>query len=134
MIVGIYYTTLASFATAPNVQPLIESIYELRDRPVINFVTNRDRLHTSIHSSMYILPRFSIFSNTNFFFFLTNFFFYNRRPPLFEILECIRGYTQQRFKCMLKIFLTLRGSSQIWQYNLCFCNKLDSKLDEVVHF
>ena len=43
VIVGIYYTTLmASLAAAPNVQPLIESIYELRDRPEINFVTNKD--------------------------------------------------------------------------------------------
>ena len=44
VVLGIYYPTLmTSFATAPaSVHPLIGSIYELRDRPEIRFVTNKD--------------------------------------------------------------------------------------------
>ena len=56
VIVEIYHTTLmASFATAPNVQPLIESIYELRDRPEIRFVTNKDTNFDTIISVQFSL-------------------------------------------------------------------------------
>lgn len=43
VVLSIYYTTLmTSFTTAPNAQPLIRSIHELRDRPEIRFVTDKN--------------------------------------------------------------------------------------------
>ena len=38
-----YYTTLIiSYTTAPNPQPMIKSIYDLRNRPDIRVITNKE--------------------------------------------------------------------------------------------
>ena len=37
-----YYTLLISYVTSPNPQPLIKSIYDLRYRPELKLVTNKN--------------------------------------------------------------------------------------------
>lgn len=42
VLINAYNSTFISYLTLPNQKPLIDSIYDLRDRPDIHLVTDRN--------------------------------------------------------------------------------------------
>lgn len=57
VLINSYNSLLTSFITAPNPQPLIKSIYELRDRPDIRLVTDRNRNAEAVLLVIYSVHR-----------------------------------------------------------------------------
>ena len=49
-VVNAYNTTLISFISSPNLQPVIDSIYEIQKKPELRMVLDKDQYSDSVFS------------------------------------------------------------------------------------